>query len=326
MINDKKQYIQLKTPKQIKEELDRYVIGQEEAKKYLAVAAYNHLKRISGCKVKKNNVLVIGPSGCGKTYLVSTLSSILDVNILTVDATQFTASGYQGRDVNEIIIELLAICENNETKASTSIVYIDEIDKIRKKDTAGSADVNGIGVQQSLLKLIEGSEVPYVSKQSRTGNCDKKLNTKNIMFICSGAFVGLEKVDTDNLIEFGMIPEFLGRFSSFAEIHQLNFDDYKKILTDSKDSILNSFKQWFKSENVNLIVKDNALNLIAQKAVDKKLGARGLQNILDEVFLNAQFELPSMTIKPLAFILDEGVIKNGKLKWVYRNNTPKKPQ
>jgi ATP-dependent Clp protease ATP-binding subunit ClpX len=322
-MSKEKKYI-IKTPEQIKNELDEYVIGQESAKKNLAVAAYNHLKRINGCDIRKNNLLIIGPTGCGKTYLVSNLSKILNVDFLTVDATQFTASGYEGRDVQEIVIELMSICEDSEKRASKSIVYIDEVDKIKKKQSGGNADVNGEGVQQSLLKLIEGSEIPYTSPNSRNGMRDKKLDTKNIMFICSGAFVDLKEATTEGLVKFGMIPEFLGRFSSVAEIHQLEFDDYKKILTDSKDSVLNSFKEWFKSENVSLVIKENALDLIAKRAVDRGLGARGLQNILDEIFLDAQFQLPSMKIKPICFVLDAEVIEKNKPKWVYKNVLSKK--
>jgi ATP-dependent Clp protease ATP-binding subunit ClpX len=311
----------VKTPEQIKKELDQYVIGQHEAKKYLAVAAYNHLKRIRGHKIKKSNLLIIGPTGCGKTYLVSTLSKILNIDFLQVDATQFTASGYEGRDVQEIIAELVGKCENSQMRASKSIIYIDEIDKIKKKSSGNQADINGEGVQQALLKLIEGKEATYMSPNANNNMHDKKLNTDNIMFICSGAFVGLKDTSVEELVKFGMIPEFLGRFSSIAEIHQLEFEDYKKILTDSKDSIIESFKQWFRSERVTLIVKESALDLIAQKAVDRGLGARGLQSILDKVFLDAQFELPSMSVRPAYFILDDEVINNNKPKWVYNNAT-----
>jgi ATP-dependent Clp protease ATP-binding subunit ClpX len=263
-------------------------------------------------------VLLIGPTGCGKTYLVSILAQILGVNFLTSDATQFTSSGYQGRSVEELITDLLGICEGNEYKASKSIIYIDEIDKLRKKSNDGNGpDVNGLGVQQSLLKLLEGSDVPYISKYSQNGEYDKKMNTKDIMFICSGAFIGLESSSVQSLTDFGMIPEFLGRFPVITQLQELKFDDYRKILRDSKGSILNSFKEWFLSEGIELVVEDSAINIIAQKAIEKGLGARGLHSVLDEALLNAQFEAPSLAIKPKQFTLDSMVVLSGKPKWVW---------
>ncbi len=308
----------MKTPEQIKLELDEYVIGHEKTKRSMSVAAYNHFKRMAGSNIKKSNVLLMGPTGCGKTYMVSILAKILGVNFLTSDATQFTSSGYQGRSVEELITDIIGVCEDDEKKASKAIIYIDEIDKLRKKDSAGSGpDVNGLGVQQSLLKLLEGSDVPYISKYSQNGEYDKKMNTKDIMFICSGAFVGLESTSIPHLIDFGMIPEFLGRFSVITQLQELKFDDYKKILKDSKGSILNSFREWFSSEKIELVVDDSALNIIAQKAIEKGLGARGLHSVLDEALLNAQFEAPSLTNKPKQFILDASVVMTGKSKWVY---------
>jgi len=308
----------MKTPEQIKKELDEYVIGHEKTKKAMSVAAYNHFKRMAGNNIKKSNVLLIGPTGCGKTYLVSILAKILGVNFLTSDATQFTSAGYQGRSVEELITDLIGICEGDEKKASKAIIYIDEIDKLRKKESGGSGpDVNGLGVQQALLKLLEGSEVPYISRYSQNGEYDRKMNTKDIMFICSGAFVGLESTAISHLTDFGMIPEFLGRFPIITQLQELKFDDYKKILKDSKGSILNSFREWFSSEGIELVVDDSALNIIAQKAIDKGLGARGLHSVLDEALLNAQFEAPSLTNKPKQFILDAGVVMTGKSKWIY---------
>ncbi len=308
----------MKTPEQIKKELDEYVIGHEKTKKSMAVAAYNHFKRMAGNNIKKTNVLLIGPTGCGKTYMVSTLAKILGVNFLTSDATQFTSSGYQGRSVEELITDLIGICEGDEKKASKAIIYVDEIDKLRKKSGEGNGpDVNGLGVQQSLLKLLEGSDVPYISKYSQNGEHDRKMNTKDIMFICSGAFVGLESTSITHLTDFGMIPEFLGRFPVITQLQELGFGDYRKILKDSKGSILNSFKEWFLSEGIELIVQDSAINIIAQKAIERGLGARGLHSVLDEALLNAQFEAPSLTNKPKQFILDSTVVLSGKPNWVY---------
>ena len=308
----------MKTPEEIKKQLDEYVIGHEMAKKALSVAAYNHYKRIKGSAIKKSNVMLIGPTGCGKTYIISILAQILGVNFLTTDATQFTSAGYTGRSVEEIITDLINQCGNNEDRASKSIVYIDEIDKIKKKSMMdGTADVNGVGVQQSLLKLLEGTQVPYISKFSHNGEYDKKMDTKNIMFICSGAFVGLESANITNLTKLGMIPEFLGRFSVITQLSELTLEDYKKILTDSKGSILTSFKEWFESEGIELQIDPPALNIIAQKAIAKGLGARGLHGVLDEILLNAQFEAPSMQIKPKSLLLDVASIITNKPSWKY---------
>lgn len=308
----------MKTPEQIKKELDEYVIGHDKTKKSMSVAAYNHFKRMNGSSIKKSNVLLIGPTGCGKTYIVSILARILGVSFLTSDATQFTSAGYQGRSVEELITDLIGICEGDEKRAAKSIIYIDEIDKLRKKSVDGNqADVNGLGVQQALLKLLEGSDVPYISKYSQNGEYDRKMNTKDILFICSGAFVGLESTSIAHLTDFGMIPEFLGRFSVITQLQELKFDDYRKILKDSKGSILNSFKEWFSSEGIELVVDDSAINIIAQKAIDKGLGARGLHSVLDEALLNAQFEAPSLPNKPKQFILDSSVVLSGKTKWIY---------
>jgi ATP-dependent Clp protease ATP-binding subunit ClpX len=307
----------MKTPKEIKDYLDEYVIGHEETKKVLAVAGYNHLKRLNGSNIKKTNVLIIGPTGCGKTYIVSMLSKILEVAFLTTDATQFTSSGYQGRSIEDIIVDLVATCDGDETRASKSIVYIDEIDKIRKKETSGMADVNGVGVQQSLLKILEETEIAYISQSSMNGEYDGKMNTKDILFICSGAFVGLKSTSVQDITKFGMIPEFLGRFPLVTEMLELKEEDYKKILTDSKGSILNSFKEWFKSEGIELVVDDSAINLIVKRTMEKGLGARGLQGVLDELLLNAQFEAPSLPNKPKKFLLDGDAISNNLLKWEY---------
>lgn len=302
------------TPKDIKNYLDEFVIGQEKAKKALAVAAYNHIKRTKyNAPIKKSNVLMIGPSGSGKTFTVQKLAEFLNTKFMTVDATQFTAAGYAGKDVTDIISELVVFCENNDDIASQAIVYIDEIDKIKRKSSNdGSPDVNGVGVQQSLLKLLEGSEISY-----QFNGFQRKLHTKNILFICSGAFVGLEEHKTDALIKFGMIPEFLGRFSIVASLEQLNKEDLKKILVESKESVLVSFHEWFESEGIELIIDESAIDEIVEDAFKKGLGARGLQNVLDDIFMNAQFEAPSLYPKPKSFLLNQNSVQTGIPEWMF---------
>lgn len=302
------------TPFDIKNYLDQYVIGQERAKKALAVAAYNHIKRTHhNSSIKKSNVLMIGPSGSGKTFTVQKLADFLHIKFMTVDATQFTSAGYAGKDVTDIINELVVFCENNEDVASQAIVYIDEIDKIKRKSSHdGAPDVNGVGVQQSLLKLLEGSEISY-----EINGMQYKLHTKNILFICSGAFVGLQDYTTDALIKYGMIPEFLGRFSVVTSLEALSKEDLKKILTDSKESVLNSFYEWFKSEGIELIIDDSAIDEIVNNAINKGLGARGLQNVLDDIFMNAQFEAPSLFPKPKSFILNRNSVQTGTPEWLF---------
>jgi len=302
------------TPKDVKNYLDSYVVGQEKAKKALAVAAYNHYKRTRhNAKIKKSNVLMIGPSGSGKTYTVQKLAEFLNSKFMMVDATQFTSAGYVGKDVTEIISELCAMCEFNDDIASKAIVYIDEIDKIKRKSSNdGSPDINGIGVQQSLLKLLEGSEIGY-----EVNHTPRKLHTKDILFICSGAFVGLEEHKTDSLVKYGMIPEFLGRFSVVASLEALKAEDLKEILLNSQESVIQSYKEWFISEGVVLTIEESAINEIVKSAMEKGLGARGLQNVLDDVFLMAQFELPSMFPKATQFVLNRNVIQTGIAHWIF---------
>lgn len=306
------------TPLAIKSYFDLYVIGQDKAKKTLAVAAYNHNKRINSIgNIKKSNVLMIGPTGCGKTYLVTLLAKILKIGFVTVDATQFTSSGYVGRDVNEIVFELIAACGKDANLAKKSIVYIDEIDKIRKKATNGGTDVNGSEVQQALLKMIEGSEVSYSSSGSKTDPHDSKIDTSNILFICSGAFVGLEDSSNPSLVKFGMIPEFLGRFPMIATLEELSKEDMKSILRDSKGSILKSYEEWFRTEGIRFTVAEDGLDYIVDSAIAKGVGARGLHGTIEECLLNAQFEAPSMETKPSELNVNRHMLETGIPNWLY---------
>lgn len=307
----------IKIPEQIKKELDEYVIGHDLAKKYLAVAGYNHLKRLNGTNLKKTNVLLIGPSGCGKTYMVSLLSEIINVPFYSADATQFSSTGYQGRKVEDLITGVVDICQGDQWKAERSIIYIDEIDKIKSKQMSGQADISGIGVQQSLLKIIEGTEISYASPASFNGDHDSSLDTTNIMFICSGAFVGLDSTSSEHLNKFGMIPEFVGRFSIITKLEELTVEDLKKILRWSKGSILNYYQEWFKSEGIELLIDDSAIDLIADKTIKKGTGARGLHQVLEETLINAQFDLPSMKDKPKHFLLDAEVVESKIPKWIF---------
>lgn len=309
--------MKIKTPENIKKELDEYIIGHDIVKKYLSVAGYNHLKRLSGINLKKNNVLMIGPSGCGKTYMVSLLSKILDVPFYSSDANQFSSTGYQGRKVEDLVSGVVDLCEGDQWRAERSIVYIDEIDKISSKKLQGQADVAGTGVQQALLKVIEGSEVSYASSSSINGDHDSILDTSNIMFICSGAFVGLSDCEIESLTKFGMIPEFIGRFSIITKLEPLTVNDLKDILKSSKGSILNYYREWFNSEKVELVIEDSAVSIISENAIKKGTGARGLHQILEECLLNAQFELPSKKIKPKYFVLDEEVVLTKIPKWKF---------
>jgi ATP-dependent Clp protease ATP-binding subunit ClpX len=307
----------METPKEIKDFLDQYVIGQDAAKRALAVAAYNHIKRtVHDKQIKKSNVLMIGPTGSGKSYLVGTLAKALNIQFITIDATQLTASGYAGRSVEDIFSELVVFCKNNLREATKAIIHIDEIDKIKRTNSTDgqTIDVGGLGVQQSLLKVLEGTEIVY---DSSVPTNIKKIDTTDILFICSGAFVGLESSTTEALTKFGMIPEFLGRFSVVATLNPLSAQDLKTVLMDSKGSILKSFIEWFDSENIELVVQQDALDLIIANALKKNLGARGLQNVLDEIFLNAQFESPNLNPKPKKLIVDAEVINTSIPKWEY---------